>query len=77
MNLFETFKQDIEDIIPESAIELIQSAKKPLSIKFGADPSASDLHVGHVVVLNKLRLLQDMGHQVIFIIGDFMSFNFK
>jgi tyrosyl-tRNA synthetase len=73
MNLFDTFKQGIEEIIPESAVDLIKSAKKPLSIKFGADPSAPDLHVGHVVVLNKLRLLQEMGHQVIFIIGDFTA----
>lgn len=73
MSLFETFQQGIEEIIPESAIEKIKSADKPLRIKFGADPSAPDLHVGHVVVLNKLRLLQEMGHHVVFIIGDFTA----
>ncbi|RAP37185.1 tyrosine--tRNA ligase [Candidatus Marinamargulisbacteria bacterium SCGC AAA071-K20] len=73
MSLYEIFQQGIEEIIPESAVELIKNAKKHLTIKFGADPSAPDLHVGHVVVLNKLRLLQDMGHSVIFIIGDFTA----
>lgn len=45
----------------------------PLRIKLGADPTAPDLHLGHTVVLNKLRQLQDLGHQVIFLIGDFTS----
>ncbi|RXZ30966.1 tyrosine--tRNA ligase [Oxalobacteraceae bacterium CAVE-383] len=46
---------------------------KPLRIKLGLDPTAPDLHLGHTVVLNKLRQLQDLGHQVIFLIGDFTS----
>jgi tyrosyl-tRNA synthetase len=70
---WETVKFRVEEIIPESAIALIQSAKKPLKIKFGADPSASDLHLGHAVVLNTLRLFQEMGHEVIFVIGDFTA----
>lgn len=45
----------------------------PLRIKLGLDPTAPDLHLGHTVVLNKLRQLQDLGHQVIFLIGDFTS----
>ncbi|MGV3493169.1 MAG: tyrosine--tRNA ligase [Ramlibacter sp.] len=45
----------------------------PLRIKLGLDPTAPDIHVGHTVVLNKLRQLQDLGHQVIFLIGDFTS----
>ena len=44
---------------------------KPLRVKYGADPSAPDIHLGHVVVLNKLREFQDIGHKVVFIIGDF------
>ena len=44
---------------------------RPLRIKFGADPSAPDIHLGHVVALNKLREFQELGHEVIFIIGDF------
>lgn len=46
---------------------------KPLRIKLGLDPTAPDLHLGHTVVLNKLRQLQDLGHTVIFLIGDFTS----
>lgn len=46
---------------------------RPLRIKFGADPSAPDIHLGHAVVLSKLRLFQDLGHRVIFIIGDFTA----
>ena len=45
----------------------------PLRIKLGLDPTAPDLHLGHTVVLNKMRQLQDLGHNVIFLIGDFTS----
>lgn len=45
--------------------------KKPLKIKLGADPSRPDIHIGHTVVINKLKVLQDLGHQVQFLIGDF------
>ncbi|WP_242500033.1 tyrosine--tRNA ligase [Methylibium sp. Pch-M] len=45
----------------------------PLRIKLGLDPTAPDIHLGHTVVLNKMRQLQDLGHQVIFLIGDFTS----
>ena len=45
----------------------------PLRIKLGLDPTAPDIHIGHTVVLNKLRQLQDLGHTVIFLIGDFTS----
>ena len=47
--------------------------KKPLKIKAGFDPSRPDLHLGHLVLLNKLKLFQDLGHQVIFLIGDFTA----
>ena len=46
---------------------------KPLRIKLGLDPTAPDIHIGHTVVLNKLRQFQDLGHTVIFLIGDFTS----
>src|SRR5690606_1397336 len=53
--------------------ELIEKLKKgrPLRVKAGFDPTAPDLHLGHTVVLNKLRQFQDLGHQVLFLIGDF------
>src|SRR5665811_555271 len=48
----------------------LKSGKK-LKIKLGADPSRPDLHLGHSVVLRKLRMFQDLGHEIIFVIGDF------
>jgi len=66
-----------EELIPEN--EWIQKLAKseatgvPLRIKLGLDPTAPDIHVGHTVVLNKMRQLQDLGHTVIFLIGDFTS----
>ena len=59
----------------EFAQKLARSEKtgKPLRIKLGLDPTAPDLHLGHTVVLNKMRQLQDLGHTVIFLIGDFTS----
>ena len=59
----------------EFAQKLARSAAtgKPLRIKLGLDPTSPDIHIGHTVVLNKMRQLQDLGHQVIFLIGDFTS----
>lgn len=54
-------------------LEQAQAAVRPLRIKYGADPSAPDLHLGHVVGLNKLREFQEAGHTVVFIIGDFTA----
>jgi tyrosyl-tRNA synthetase len=63
------------EIIPESELraKLEKSAKtgKPLRVKLGADPTAPDIHLGHTVVIRKLRAFQDLGHTVIFLIGDF------
>jgi tyrosyl-tRNA synthetase len=63
------------EIIPESELraKLEKSAKtgKPLRVKLGADPTAPDIHVGHTVVIRKLRAFQELGHTVIFLIGDF------
>ena len=55
--------------------ELLEKLKRgtPLRIKLGLDPTAPDIHIGHTVVLNKMRQMQDLGHQVIFLIGDFTS----
>jgi tyrosyl-tRNA synthetase len=63
------------EIIPESELraKLEKSAKtgKPLRVKLGADPTAPDIHLGHTVVIRKLRAFQELGHTVIFLIGDF------
>lgn len=59
------------DLLPEAELVAKLHEGRPLRVKFGADPSAPDLHLGHVVALTKLREFQDLGHQVIFLIGDF------
>ena len=71
MEVFEILKRDsISMVSPEGILEKLKSGKK-LKIKLGADPSRPDLHLGHSVVLRKLRLLQELGHEIIFVIGDF------
>ena len=69
----EIIKRGAVELIPED--ELVKKLKKgkPLKVKWGADPSAPDIHLGHTVILKKLRVLQDLGHEVIFIIGDFTA----
>ena len=66
-----------EELLPQAdwLKKLARSAAtgRPLRIKLGLDPTAPDIHIGHTVVLNKMRQLQDLGHQVIFLIGDFTS----
>ncbi len=70
-------KRGVDELLIESefAQKLARSEKTgvPLRIKLGLDPTAPDLHLGHTVVLNKMRQLQDLGHTVIFLIGDFTS----
>ena len=70
-------KRGVDELLIESefAQKLARSEKTgvPLRIKLGLDPTAPDLHLGHTVVLNKMRQLQNLGHQVIFLIGDFTS----
>lgn len=64
-------KRGVEDVYSEA--DLIEKLKenRPLRVKLGADPTAPDIHLGHTVVLNKLRQFQQLGHEVIFLIGDF------
>lgn len=70
-------KRGIADLLPEE--EFLEKLKKsykedrPLRIKLGADPSRPDIHLGHTVVLQKLRMLQEFGHEVYFLIGDFTA----
>lgn len=66
-------KRGIVELIPESGLIEKLKENRPLRIKFGADPSAPDIHLGHTVVLNKLKQFQDLGHEVIFLIGDFTA----
>ena len=60
-----------DEITKQEELEARLQRGTPLSIKVGFDPTAPDLHIGHTVVINKMRQLQDLGHQVIFVIGDF------
>lgn len=73
----EVFKENLIDLISEkeltSKLEVSVKKGKPLRIKYGADPSSPDLHLGHTVPLRKLRQLQDLGHTIVFIIGDFTA----
>lgn len=66
-----------EELIPQAdwvkKLQRSEATGQPLRIKLGLDPTAPDIHIGHTVVLNKMRQLQDLGHQVIFLIGDFTS----
>lgn len=77
LNALEVTLRGCEELIPKD--DWLQKLAKseatgvPLRIKLGLDPTAPDIHIGHTVVLNKMRQLQDLGHQVIFLIGDFTS----
>lgn len=66
-----------DELLPQAdwqaKLQRAERTGQPLRIKLGLDPTAPDIHVGHTVVLNKMRQLQDLGHQVIFLIGDFTS----
>lgn len=66
-------KSGVADIVPERDLAAKLESGRPLTIKLGVDPTAPDLHIGHAVPLRKLRQFQDLGHQVVLIIGDFTA----
>jgi tyrosyl-tRNA synthetase len=70
-------RRGCEELLPEAdwlrKLARSEATGQPLRIKLGLDPTAPDIHIGHTVVLNKMRQLQDLGHTVIFLIGDFTS----
>jgi tyrosyl-tRNA synthetase len=76
-NALDIIKRGTDELLVEAELAkklaLSEQNGKPLRIKLGLDPTAPDLHLGHTVVLNKMRQLQDLGHTVIFLIGDFTS----
>src|SRR5258708_10395325 len=67
------FKRGADELLVESEVITKLSRGVPLRIKLCLDPTAPDIHIGHTVVLNKMRQMQDLGHRVIFLIGDFTS----
>jgi len=64
-------KRGIEELISEEALLDKLKKKDKLRIKAGFDPTAPDLHLGHTVLINKLKHFQDLGHHIVFLIGDF------
>jgi tyrosyl-tRNA synthetase len=67
----EIIKRGAEELLLESELKQKLAQNRPLRIKAGFDPTAPDLHLGHTVLLNKMRQLQDLGHHALFLIGDF------
>src|SRR5438552_4670021 len=67
----EVIRRGADEVILEEDLRRKLARGKPLRVKAGFDPTAPDLHLGHTVVLNKMRQLQDLGHHVMFLIGDF------
>ena len=64
-------QRGVDEILPLDELKKKLQKNKPLRIKLGMDPTAPDLHLGHTVVINKMKQLQDLGHEIIFLIGDF------
>ena len=64
-------KRGVDEILVEKDFIKRLNTKKPLRIKVGFDPTAPDFHLGHTVIINKMRQFQELGHEVIFLIGDF------
>ena len=60
-----------EEVLPENGLEAKLEEGRPLVVKAGFDPTAPDLHIGHTVLINKMRQFQQLGHEVVFLIGDF------
>jgi len=71
--ILDKIKKNTVDFVTEEELSKKLSSKKSLKIKLGADPTAPDLHLGHAVVLEKLKDFQDLGHEIIFVIGDFTA----
>ncbi len=70
---FELLKRGVHEILPEDELKAKLKEGRPLRIKAGFDPTAPDLHLGHTVLINKLRQFQELGHEVMFLIGDFTA----
>ncbi len=74
---FEILSQGVLDLVtPDDLLAKLEKSRqsgKPLLIKYGADPSRPDIHLGHAVCFLKMRQFQDLGHEVVFVIGDFTA----
>src|SRR5918999_4486796 len=67
----EVIKRGAVEVLPEEELVTKLKTGRPLKIKAGFDPTAPDLHLGHTVLIQKMKQLQDLGHEVVFLIGDF------
>ncbi len=72
-NTLKIIERGVEDLLPKEELIKKLQENRPLNIKLGMDPTAPDLHLGHTVVINKMRQLQDLGHHIQFLIGDFTA----
>lgn len=72
-NTLKIIERGTEDLLPKEELIKKLNENRPLNIKLGMDPTAPDLHLGHTVVINKMRQLQDLGHHIQFLIGDFTA----
>ncbi|MDR1784627.1 MAG: tyrosine--tRNA ligase [Endomicrobium sp.] len=72
-NILEKIVRGTTDIISTEELKKKLASGKKLRIKLGVDPTAPDLHLGHSIIINKLKIFQDLGHQVVFLIGDFTA----
>ena len=70
-NQLEIIKRGCDELLVEAELVEKLKAGRPLRVKAGFDPTAPDLHLGHTVLINKMRQLQDLGHHILFLIGDF------
>ena len=68
-----TLSRGAEEILPAGSLRALLAEGRPLRVKAGFDPTAPDIHLGHCVLLNKMRQFQELGHTVIFLIGDFTA----
>lgn len=77
MDIIQKLKENVEIILPENGLEeklkLAKDKNRPLTIKLGFDPTAPDLHLGHAVVLKKIKQFQDLGHEVVILVGSFTA----
>ena len=69
--LLDEIKRGTDEVLVESELAERLASGRPLRVKVGFDPTAPDLHLGHTVIINKMRQFQELGHEVVFLIGDF------
>ncbi len=69
----EILTRGVDEIIVKNSLETRLQSNKKLTVKLGIDPTGAELHLGHAVVLRKLREFQDLGHQIVLVIGDFTA----